>query len=232
MVKNNYLISVFSYRLTDPTKKPADISYQSELKRKVLHLLALIIPFCIYYLDKEKSLWILIPLSTLALILEVARVRSKAISDLIYKLVGPLMRDEEKTALGSPVVINGASWVMLSATLLTIIFPVYIVCASLSMFILGDAAAALIGRKFGKMHWPGSPKTIEGSIAFFLVAGVTLIWFNVLPWYVALIVSCTAMLLEVIPLPFNDNVRVPLLTGLFIYGIEYVFGNTQPSLFF
>ena len=171
-------------------------------------------------------------MSTLALILEVARVRSKAISKLIYKLFGPIMRAEEKPAIGSPVVINGASWVILSATLLTIIFPVYIACASLSMFMLGDAAAALVGRKFGKVHWLKSPKTIEGSIAFFVVAGVTLILFNILPWYVALIVSSTAMVLEVIPLPFNDNVRVPILTGFLIYGIEYVFGNTQPPLFF
>ena len=210
----------------------SDISYQSELKRKFLHLLALIIPLCITLLGKEKSLWILIPLSTLALIIEVARVRIHSIARLIYAIAGPIMRAEEKPALGAPIVINGASWVVISATLLTIIFPVYIACSALSMFMLGDAAAALIGRKFGKNHWPRSPKTLEGSLAFFVVAGLTLVLFNIMPWYFALLVSGIAMLLEVIPLPVNDNVRVPILAGFVILGIEYMIGNTQPSLFF
>lgn len=210
----------------------ADISYQSELKRKFLHLLALIIPFCVYLLGKEISLWILIPLSSLALAIEIARVRLERVSNFIYRFAGPIMRTEEKPPLGSPIVINGASWVVISATLLTLIFPVYIACASLSMFMLGDAAAALVGRKFGRLHWPNSKKTIEGSIAFLLTAGTTLLLFNFLPWYFVFLVTGIAMLLEVIPIPINDNVRVPILAGFVIFGIEYLFGNTQPSLFF
>lgn len=218
--------------MTEPTKMSADISYLSELKRKFLHLLALIIPFCIYLIGKEKALWILIPLSTLALILEVARVRVQSIANIIYLIAGPIMRTEEKPPLGSPVVINGASWVVISATILTIIFPVYIACASLSMFMLGDAAAALVGRKFGKTHWPQSKKTIEGSGAFWAVSSLTLLLFNFLPWYYVILVSGVAMILEVIPLPINDNVRVPILVGFIIFGLEHVLGNTQPSLFF
>ena len=210
----------------------ADISYLSELKRKFLHLLALIIPFCIYLIGKEKALWILIPLSTLALILEVARVRVQRIASLIYFMAGPIMRTEEKPPIGSPIAINGASWVVISATLLTIVFPVYIACASLSMFMLGDAAAALVGRKFGNLNWPQSKKTIEGSLAFWVISGVTLLVLNFLPWYAAILVSGIAMILEVLPLPINDNVRVPILVGFIIFGLEHVFGNTQPSLFF
>lgn len=33
---------------------------------------------------------------------------------------------------------------------------------------IGDSAASIIGSKFGKMHWPGSPKTLEGTLAFIL----------------------------------------------------------------
>lgn len=142
------------------------------------------------------------------------------------------MRNEEKPEIGSPIVINGASWVLFSATLLTIIFPVHIACASLSLFILGDAAAALVGRKFGKRRWPLSHKTIEGSIAFFIIGAACLTLFNFLPWYFVFLVSGLAMLLEVMPIPINDNVHVPILTACAIFSIEYAYGNPQPSLFF
>lgn len=31
---------------------------------------------------------------------------------------------------------------------------------------VGDALASIIGRRYGKVHWPGSSKTVEGSAAF------------------------------------------------------------------
>lgn len=33
---------------------------------------------------------------------------------------------------------------------------------------IGDALASVVGRRYGKVHWPGSSKTMEGSGAFFL----------------------------------------------------------------
>ena len=33
---------------------------------------------------------------------------------------------------------------------------------------VGDAAAAVVGRWVGKHKWPGSRRTLEGSLAFFL----------------------------------------------------------------
>ena len=142
------------------------------------------------------------------------------------------MRNEEKPPLGSPIAINGATWVLISATLLTVIFPIHIACATFSLFILGDAAAAIVGRKFGKTHWPRSKKTVEGSSAFFILSVLTLVFFNFLSWPAIILVSIIAMTLEIIPLPINDNVRVPILTGFVIFGFEYAFGNSQPSLFF
>lgn len=43
------------------------------------------------------------------------------------------------------------------------------VLASLSGILslgFGDAAASLIGKKFGRYYWPGTKKTVEGTLAF------------------------------------------------------------------
>ncbi|PWN51226.1 hypothetical protein IE53DRAFT_299774, partial [Violaceomyces palustris] len=33
---------------------------------------------------------------------------------------------------------------------------------------VGDAIASIVGRRYGRLHWPSSPKTVEGSMAFLL----------------------------------------------------------------
>ena len=183
-------------------------------------------------LGKETSLWILLPLSILAVIMEVARVRSKHVARFIYSIFGSIMRPEEKSAMGSRITINGASWVIISAALLALIFPIYIASASLAMFMLGDAAAAIWGRKFGRTPWPKSKKTLEGSFAFLVIAAVTLSLFNILAWYFVLLVAFVAMLLEVLPIPVNDNVRVPIIAGFMIFFLEKGLKNPDLTLFF
>lgn len=32
---------------------------------------------------------------------------------------------------------------------------------------VGDALASVVGRRYGRVYWPGSCKTVEGSLAFF-----------------------------------------------------------------
>lgn len=32
---------------------------------------------------------------------------------------------------------------------------------------VGDSCASLVGRKYGRLHWPRSSKTVEGTLAFF-----------------------------------------------------------------
>ncbi|KAI3626367.1 hypothetical protein CBS9595_001728 [Malassezia furfur] len=42
---------------------------------------------------------------------------------------------------------------------------------------VGDSCASLVGRRYGRLHWPRSAKTVEGSLAFFVsvVAAVLLL---------------------------------------------------------
>lgn len=185
--------------------------------RKSLHLLAMVIPLSMLYLGKEVSLWILVPFSMLAITIEVARVKSVWVADLVEKIFGLMMRSQERPAIGAPVVFNGATWVLISATLLIFFFPVKIAASSMIAFMIGDAAAALIGRRFGRLNIGSLPKTVEGSIGFLVVASVTLILFNVLPFHLSLLVALAGTLLELAPIPLNDNIYVPLCMAGLMY---------------
>ncbi len=199
--------------------------------RKSLHLLALVIPIGMLFLGKNTSLLLLVPFCLLALFLEVARVKSSKIARFVDYVFGTMMRPEERPPLGSPVVIKGATWVLFSSTLLVLIFPVKIAAVSMIMFMLADAAAALVGRRFGKFNWGSSSKTMEGSLAFFVVAMTALLFFDILAWPECLLVAFVAMLLELTTGPINDNVYVPVCTAGLI-SIVLIFIHNQEILFF
>ena len=175
--------------------------------------MALVIPLGMHILGKSTSLAILVPLSLIALLLEWSRFRYASIARLVHGAFGFMMRPEEITPTGKGLTINGAVWVLLSATLLTWLFPPSIAIASLSMFMIADAVAALVGRPFGRHHWGSSSKTIEGSLAFFVAALLCLRLIGHWSWLLCAAVAAFAMILEVLPIPVNDNIRVPVLTA-------------------
>jgi len=197
----------------------AQLDFDGEIYRKLLHLLALGYPIGYLILGNEVGLPIMIGLSVLALGLDWLRSRSKAAHSFFETGFGFMMRRRERDVLESGMVINGATWVTVSFTVLALLFPTDIAVVSFTLFMLGDAAAALIGRKFGRTPWARSGCTIEGSVAFLVVAlgaGLAIAWiaspvhYFVLPVHSLVTAAVVAMLLEALPLPVNDNLLSPL----------------------
>ncbi len=201
--------------MSDPS---LTISYSAELKRKAIHLGALVLPAGILVLGRTVALWILGPLAVFALVCDVLRVRVNAVHRFITWLFAPIMRPEEQPPFGGPVVINGATWMCVSAALCTFFFPEPIAAAALAMLMVGDGAAAVVGRRYGRTRYPSSPKSVEGSAAFFVTGLLAAIPFGMLPeegvTLPALAIgAATAAIVEALPIPLNDNVRVPLVAG-------------------
>lgn len=205
-----------------------DLPYSGELYRKALHLLALVLPAAVYLIGKPDVLWGLIPLALLALSLDLLRVRVAWLNTFIDRGFGWMMRRSERPAPGAEPSVNGASWVLLSMALLTLLFPVDVAIVAFVVFMLGDAAAALIGRRFGRTHWGRLGCTLEGT-AGFLVVGLIAAALLAAPtlsiapfafpiWILGATVL-TAALLEMLPLPLNDNLSAPLGAAAVLYAL-------------
>ncbi|HMB90301.1 MAG TPA: hypothetical protein VKP65_05595 [Rhodothermales bacterium] len=209
---------------------PTPIPYREEVKRKAIHLLALVVPLGMALLGKLWSIYLLVPMALLAISADYLRVRSAPFARFIYLIFGSMMRTEERPPMGGPVTINGATWVLLSAALLALTFPIRIGVPAFTMFMLSDAAAALVGRRFGRLHWGKNPRTVEGSLAF-LVTGLAVMAFfpNIVFWIGAVSVGAAA-LAEALPRPFNDNLRVPLVAATVILLLEHFVLNADAVL--
>ena len=201
---------------------PPTISYAAELRRKALHLGALVLPVGILLVGRPLAPAVLIPLAVLAVVLDWARVRSEPARRVLHVLFAGLMRPEEIPPLGAPVVLNGATWMCVAAALCSVLFAPAVAAASLAMLMVGDGAAAVVGRRFGRTKWPGGLKSVEGTVAYAATAfgiGLAVVFW---PWPApggGLTLAACAVgagvgaAVEAVPIPLNDNVRVPLLAG-------------------
>jgi len=92
-----------------------------------------------------------------------------------------------------------------------LIFPTPAGAAAIAIFCLGDSAASLFGGLISTSLPFNKGKTWEGSVAGFFFAFLAGTFF-VSP-LLALVGAAIAMTIEVLPLPLNDNVLVPVITG-------------------
>jgi dolichol kinase len=94
-----------------------------------------------------------------------------------------------------------------------LLFPAPVSNAAIAIFALGDSTASLFGGLLSKKPLPfNKGKTLEGSIAGFFFAFLAGSLF--ISPAMALIGAVVAMTIESLPLPVNDNVLIPLYTGL------------------
>lgn len=150
----------------------ATIDYKSEVYRKLIHLFSLSIPTIYYFITKELALYILVPLALFSLLIDYGRYFHKPLAEFVYKVFGFLMRKHERDSKKKN--LNGATYVLLSAVTVVVIFPKVFVVTAFAVLIIGDMAAALIGRKFGKTTFLF--KSLEGTLAFFFFSCILILF--------------------------------------------------------
>lgn len=206
-------------------------SYTAEIGRKTLHLLALILPLGMWWLGMPLALYVVGAGALLATVADLTRAYVPTVNRWIRRLFGPLMRDEELPDVGEGVTFNGATSVLVGAALLALIFPLRVAVPVLTMTMLADAAAALVGRRLGQHSWGSLSATVEGTAAFVGTGLAVMPWFSTLTLGPALASVFVAATAEIVPGPGNDNVRVPLAAAATVVAGEVLFFDHPLHLF-
>ena len=150
-------------------------------------------------------LLILVGVVCIALVVELGKWILPSFRKLFFRIFNPLLRPHEKRGA-----MTGATFYIISTLLCIFIFDKHIAIVCIFFIVLGDAAAALIGRKWGKIRLLGN-KSLEGSIACFgICAIITLFWINPI---VGITGAFVATLIELLPIPIDDNLTVPIISG-------------------
>jgi dolichol kinase len=204
--------------------RAATIEYRHEIVRKGIHLCSLSIPVIYAFISRATALGILVPLTVFTVAVDLARFTIPSFAASFYRWFGWLLRkheqDEQKKRL------NGASNVLIAATLSVLIFPKIIAINAFAILIISDTTSALIGRRFGRRRFLA--KSLEGSTAFFVSALIVVFAAPKaagLPveYAFGVIAAALGAVVEASPIPIDDNLSIPISVGFILWGLYTLF---------
>jgi dolichol kinase len=165
----------------------------------------IIIPIWVYITPPNWALLGLIIATSATVALDLLRLSDHRLRGFFLRLFRSLIRSHEQEHL------LGSTYFMIAALLSVLAFDDTIAIAALTFLIIGDTVAAVVGKKYGKpMYWGKSP---QGSLACFascLIIGAALLDNQ----WVVVAGALAAALAEALPVPMDDNMRVPIVSGL------------------
>lgn len=200
------------------------ISYLEEIKRKGVHLSSLWMVAATLLLGRYQ--WISCLLFGALLLLTLVSEHDyanggKYLGRLYGQLFGRMLRNEVKPGQW---IVSGGAPVLAAALLVNLLFVPFIAAAAMAVMLTGDAAAALIGRKFGK-HKTVNGKSWEGFFAFIVVgygamAAVLAIvgaQERYFLWGIGGVILAAVAELFQKQLKVDDNFSIPLCSGAVLF---------------
>lgn len=152
----------------------------------------------------------LLAAATVALFsLDLLRLVSPRVNILFFRVLRPFASPREAQGIAS------STWFILGIFLSVTIFPRSVAIPAILVLSLADPAASYVGRRWGRR--PFGSGTVEGSLVFLVTALLILV-----P-VAGLVVGATAALIvtlaERVPWRLDDNLVIPLVTGLLLWSL-------------
>lgn len=198
----------------DPLAPLRSRSWLAEAQRKAIHIASLILPLGLLYewlpwpRGKSEWRWFLIALTLMAIGVDLLRLHEGRVRRFFRDFFGGMIREHERFSL------LGSTYLLLAALLAVEIGPPAVAGAAIGFTVLGDSFAALVGKAWGRHRFFN--KTLEGAAGGFVAClgwATFLVLSGFLTWPVALAGALAASLMEILPIPLDDNLGVTLVSG-------------------
>jgi glycerol-3-phosphate acyltransferase PlsY len=180
------------------------------LGRKVYHLAGGLGLLSIYFvLNRDRALLFYAGFFLLVLTLDLMRLNIPSLNRIILTKFSSFIRANEEHRL------TGTGPYVLGIGLTLFLYRMDIAAAAICFLAFGDVAATTIGERYGRTKIGN--KSLEGSLAFVAAAVsagllLPLVGLAVAPGII-LIGALVAAGAELMPLPINDNLVIPLVSG-------------------
>lgn len=201
------------------------ISILAELIRKGIHLFALVIPIGYLIFPFPVAITGVLFAALISLIIDFSRIWRWPLWTWLSKIMGAIFREHEiKGGL------SGATYILFTAAVTIVVFPKTIAVAALLFIVIGDTAAALVGRLIGRHRLVGK-KSVEGSAACLFSLIIVSLLIPKLPILAGLAGATTATLAEMLSGKIDDNLTMPLVSAATMLIVMRMMGIEQAVLF-
>ncbi|MFI5348826.1 MAG: diacylglycerol/polyprenol kinase family protein [Elusimicrobiota bacterium] len=182
-----------------------------EIGRKAFHMLLLVYWGAFFFFGWPRIVYWMGGWLLIVFIGETARLRLPAIERVLVGIFEGMIREAELRHYSG---IFHSTTGCLVAMLISGGDPV-IAGAAIGSLAFGDAAAALIGKSYGRTKILGGQKSLEGSLACFAACFAVASGAGVRPG-VALVSALAASAVELLPTTgfFNDNLWMPVAAAV------------------
>lgn len=185
------------------------ISWKGEICRKAIHLTSLTIPVGFFLFDSRVvGLCLFLALGLSAIFDLIRFFGNETVKRFLARLFGFLLRPREKKSF------SGSTTIILAGLLVYYFYDLEVAATSMVIVVVGDTAAALTGRLAGRFRFYN--KSLEGTLGFILFTSLAILLVPGLDTRVAISGVLVGALVELLPIPIDDNITVPLAAGGFM----------------
>jgi ceramide glucosyltransferase len=178
-----------------------------KIYRKIWHFSFIWAPI-LYYHGLSNQAAILLSLVGLVffLVFDLVRLNWERGNEIVYRYLPWLLKDQERRTL------NTSIYFALSCLICAAFFERRVATLSIVLLCVGDPAAAIVGTRYGSIRILN--KSLQGSLACFVscYAVSRLLFDPTISFWAAL----TATFFELISSRLNDNLSVPIFSGLMV----------------
>lgn len=196
------------------------IKFQEDIRpwRVLIRPAAFLLLVLGYRIEKTSFMLLMSVLIAIFLVLDLVRLSHRRVQRFFHdEFKFKMFKEAERKRLSSMTLF------LLGVTLSYLFFENGLAIAACSFLILGDLAAKIIGMNFGKRKL--FHKTVEGTLAHLVLCIYTayvLHVMNFVPLGVGMLGAIAATICEALPLAINDNVSVPLFSGIVMNVVKSV----------
>jgi dolichol kinase len=190
-----------------PPPAAARPKLRRELARKAFHVSSTLLPLLVWLAPRWLSLAVLLPTAAVAVAVDWTRLRWRTPRYWFLRYTRRMLRHHERRSFA------GATYMAVAYAAAVLLFPRPVAVMAMLFNGLGDAAAALVGKRWGRRRtaWGKSWEGFGAGLAVNLtVAAVVSTLAPSLPFAAAAAGAAAAATLEFLDLPVDDNVRVTL----------------------
>jgi dolichol kinase len=198
----------------DPLEPLRSPQWIAEARRKAIHLCFIILPLELVHevlpwpRGHRQFEFLFLLLTVGAVAVDLLRLHEQRVRGFFSEVLGGMIREHEAFGL------LGSTYLLLASLLAIEIFPQPIAAAALGYTVLGDAFGALVGRAIGRRKFFN--KSLEGAAGCFaacLVWAAYVVLVAHVPLQVAIAGALAATIVEMLPIPLDDNLGITLASG-------------------